>query len=401
MSTSALASQRLKTIRDLNITGRSLLMRLDFNVPLSSPDESGERQIEDDSRIQEALPTIKYAIEKGARVVLASHLGRPDGKRKPEYSMEPVAHRLASLLGQEVTLADDCVGDGIELMVQSLKNGQVLLLENLRFYPGEEANDPEFAARLARLGEVFITDAFGTAHRKHASTYGVPTLVLERGIGFLIEKELKYLDPLLHQTKKPFFALLGGSKVTDKIKTIDSLVRRVDGLLIGGAMAHAFWAAQGDTVPAGAKQPKPEDVEAARSIMRDARRREIEVLVPSDTNQGFDIGPKTIQKFCDVLSKAETVFWNGPLGWFEKPEYAKGTFEVAECLAKSHAIKIVGGGDTVSAVKKAGVADQYQHLSTGGGAVLEYLEGNGLPGIEVMKLSAREVIRLQQSLEES
>jgi phosphoglycerate kinase len=375
-------------------------MRLDFNVPLSSPDPEGERHIEDDSRIQEALPTIKYAVEKGARIVLASHLGRPDGKRKMEYSLEPVARRLATLLGQEVTLTDDCIGDGIELMIQGLKNGQILLLENLRFHAGEEANDPDFARRLARLGEVFITDAFGTAHRKHASTYGVPSLTLERGIGFLIEKELRFLDPLLHQPRKPFIALLGGSKVSDKIKTIESLVRRVDGLLIGGVMAHAFWAAQGDTVPAGAKLPKPEDIEAARSIMRDARRREIEILVPADTNQGFDIGPKTIQKFCDVLAKAQTVFWNGPLGWFEKPEYSAGTFEVARALAQSEAVKIIGGGDTVSAVKKAGVADRFDHLSTGGGAVLEYLEGNGLPGIDVMKLSAREVIRIQQNLEE-
>jgi phosphoglycerate kinase len=395
---SSSTSSRIKTIRDLNITGKRVLMRLDFNVPLSSPDSEGERSIEDDSRIQEAIPTIQYAIEKGAQLILASHLGRPDGKRKMEYSLEPVARRLATLLGQEVTLADDCIGDGIELMVQSLKNGQVLLLENLRFHA--EANEPEFAARLARLGEVYITDAFGTAHRKHASTYGVPTLMLERGIGFLIDKELRFLDPLLHHPKKPFFALLGGSKVTEKIKTIESLVRRVDGLLIGGAMAHAFWAAQGDEIPPGAKQPKLEDIEAARSILRDARRREIEVLVPSDTNQGFDIGPKTIQKFSDVLSKAATVFWNGPLGWFEKPEYAAGTFQVARALAECESIKIVGGGDTVSAIKKAGVADKYDHLSTGGGAVLEYLEGNGLPGIDVMKLSAREMIRLQQALEE-
>jgi phosphoglycerate kinase len=398
MSTSS--STRIKTIQDLKISGKRVFMRLDFNVPLGAADAEGERHIEDDSRIQEALPTIRYAIEKGAQLVLASHLGRPDGKKKPEYSLEPVARRLATLLGQEVTLADDCIGEGIELMVQSLKNGQVLLLENLRYYPGEESNDPEFAARLARLGEIYITDAFGTAHRKHASTYGVPSLMLERGIGFLIDKELRFLDPLLHNPKKPFFALLGGAKVTDKIKAIESLVRRVDGLLIGGAMAHAFWAAQGDTIPAGAKHPKPEDIEAARSIMRDARRREIEILVPLDTKQGFDIGPKTIQKFSEVLSKAQTVFWNGPLGWFEKPEYAAGTFEVAQALAKCEAIKIVGGGDTVSAVKQAGVAEQFDHLSTGGGAVLEYLEGNSLPGIDVMKLSARELIRIQQSLEE-
>ncbi len=393
-------ASQIKTIKEMNLTGKAVFMRLDFNVPLSAPDAEGERQIEDDSRIVESLPTIQYAIEKGAKLVLASHLGRPDGKKKPELSLIPVAHRLATLLGKEVTLADDCIGDGIELMVQGLKNEQILLLENLRFHPGEESNDPEFARRLARLGQVYITDAFGTAHRKHASTYGVPSLILDRGIGFLIDKELRFLDPLLNRPKKPFVALLGGSKVSDKIKAIDSLVRRVDGLLIGGAMAHAFWAAQGDTIPAAARHPKPEDIEAARSIMRDARRREIDLIVPADTHQGFDIGPKTIQKFIDYLSKAETIFWNGPLGWFEKSEFAKGTFEVAQAIAKFPAIKIVGGGDTVSAVKKAGVADQFEHLSTGGGAVLEYLEGKGLPGIDVLKLTQRQIQQIESSLQE-
>jgi phosphoglycerate kinase len=386
----------LKTIQDLNIAGKSIFMRMDFNVPLSAPDSEGVRQIEDDSRIVESIATIRYAIDKGAKIVLGSHLGRPEGKRNPEFSMEPVAHRLAVLLAQEVTLADDCVGDGIELMAKGLKNGQVLLLENLRFYPGEEANDPDFARRLARLGEIYINDAFGTAHRKHASTYGLPSLILERGIGFLIAKELRFLDPLLHNPKKPFYALLGGSKVSDKIKAIDELVRRVDGLLIGGAMAHAFWVAQGDELPAGAKHPKQEDVDAARSIMRDARRREIPLIVPSDTNHGFDIGPKTIKQFTEVLGKAETIFWNGPLGWFEKPEYAVGTFEIARAIAKTEAIKIVGGGDTVSAVKKAGVAELYDHLSTGGGAVLEYLEGKGLPGTEILKLTNRQLLQIQQ-----
>lgn len=394
------AVPQIKTIQELNLTGRPVFMRLDFNVPLSAPNADGERQIEDDTRIQESLPTIRYAIEKGAKLILASHLGRPDGKRNPEYSLEPVAHRLATLLGQEVTLADDCMGDGIELMIQSMKAGQILLLENLRFHPEEEANDPEFSRRLAKLGQVYITDAFGTAHRKHASTYGVPSLILERGIGFLIDKELRFLEPLLNQPKKPFMALLGGSKVSDKIKTIESLVRRVDALLIGGAMAHAFWAAQGDSIPEGAKQPRPEDVEAARTIIRDARRREITLLVPSDTNKGFDIGPKTIEQFKTLLSQAETLFWNGPLGWFENPEYSTGTFEIAQFLAKSSAVKIIGGGDTVSAIKKAGVAEFYDHLSTGGGAVLEYLEGSGLPGIDILKFTNRQIVQLGQALEE-
>lgn len=395
--TSPSASSSILSIRDLDIANKTVFMRLDFNVPLSAPDDVGERRVEDDNRIVESLPTIRYAIEKGAKLVLASHLGRPDGQRRHEYSMEPVAHRLATLLGQEVTLADDCVGDGIELMAQGLKNGQVMLLENLRFHAGEEGNDPEFAKRLSRLGQVYITDAFGTAHRKHASTYGVPSLLPARGMGFLIEKELKYLDPLLKNPAKPFYAILGGSKVTDKIKTIDSLMQRVNGLLIGGAMAHAFWVAQGDTIPAGAKAPKPDDVEAARAIMKEARRRELPLLVPADTNQGFDIGPKTVQKFCDLLANAKSIFWNGPLGWFEKPDYAKGTFEVAKFVSELSAIKVVGGGDTVSAIKASGYAEKFDHLSTGGGAVLEYLEGKGLPGIEILKSTRQELARLNMA----
>jgi phosphoglycerate kinase len=386
-----MASSAIKSIRDLEITGKTVFMRLDFNVPLSGPEAgTGLRRVEDDNRIVESLPTIKYALEKGAKLILASHLGRPDGKVNPEYSMEPVATRLAVLLGVEVTLADDCVGEGIELMAQGLKNGQVLLLENLRFHAGEEANDHEFALKLAKLGQVYITDAFGTAHRKHASTFGVPQLMPARGMGFLIEKELKFLDPLLNNPAKPFYAVLGGSKVTDKIKTIEALMRKVDGLLIGGAMAHAFWAAQGDTVPAGAKQPNPKDVEAARALMKDAGKRELKIVVPSDTNLGFDIGPKTVQKFIETLAVARTIFWNGPLGWFEKPEYAVGTFEVARAVAQMDAVKVIGGGDTVSAIKQSGVAEKFDHLSTGGGAVLEYLEGNGLPGIDVLKFSGRE-----------
>ncbi|MGK5084279.1 phosphoglycerate kinase [Bdellovibrionota bacterium FG-1] len=381
----------IKSIRDFELKGRKVFMRLDFNVPLSTPDATtGERKVEDDNRIVESLPTIKYAIEKGARLILASHLGRPDGKRKAEFSMEPVAHRLAELLGVDVTLADDCVGEGIEMMASTLKEGQVMLLENLRFHAGEEANDPEFASQLAKIGQIYITDAFGTAHRKHASTFGVPSIVPNRGMGFLIEKELKFLDPLLHDPKKPFYAVLGGAKVTDKINTIDSLMRKVDGLLIGGAMAHAFWVAQGDTIPARAKAPKPEDVEAARAIMKKAKKQELLLLVPSDTNQGFDIGPQTIAKFNETLAQARTIFWNGPLGWFEKPEYAVGTFEVARKIATFSALKVVGGGDTVSAIKQSGVAEKFDHLSTGGGAVLEYLEGNGLPGIDILKLTPRQ-----------
>lgn len=384
------ATSAIKTIRDLRLAGKTVFLRLDFNVPFSAPNAEGVRTIEDDTRIREALPTIRYAIEQGAKLVLASHLGRPDGERKEEFSLLPVAEHLAKLLGQEVILTEECIGEGIEMMVQGLKAGQVLLLENLRFHKEEEANDAEFAKKLARLGAIYITDAFGTAHRKHASTYGIPSITQNRGIGFLIEKELKFLDQLLHSPAKPFYAVLGGSKVSDKIKTIESLLRRVDGLVIGGAMAHAFWAVQGDAIPAGAKQPKPADIEAARAILLTAKRRNIPVLLPSDTNLGFDIGPKSIEQFKSFLSEAKTIFWNGPLGWFEKPEYSAGTFEIAQAIASLDAVKVVGGGDTVLAIKMAGVAEKFDHLSTGGGAVLEYLEGEGLPGIDILRTYNRQ-----------
>ncbi len=379
-------NRSLKSIRDLELNGRAVLMRLDFNVPLTDPDAEGHREITDDSRIREALPTIRYAIEKGAKVILCSHLGRPDGRPDPKFSLEPVAVHLAKELGQEVTLADDCVGDGIEMMARSLKKGQVLLLENLRFHAEEEKNDLVFSQKLARLGDVYVTDAFGTAHRKHASTYGVPAIMPQKAMGLLIEKELTYLAKLLDQTPKPFYALLGGSKVSDKIQTIEKLLNKVDGLAIGGAMAHAFWKVEGKTIPTGAKMPKDEDVKAAREILKGAGAREIPVLTPLDTIEGFDIGPKTIEAFSKFLAPARAIFWNGPLGWFEKPDYAKGTFALAEAIGGLKAMKFVGGGDTVSAVQASGFADQFDHLSTGGGAVLEFIEQGTLPGIEILRV---------------
>ncbi len=309
-----------------------------------------------------------------------------------------MARRLAILLKTEVTLLDDCVGDGIELMARNLKNGQVVMLENLRFHAEEEACDNEFSRKLAKLGQIYINDAFGTAHRKHASTYGVPLAAPFRGMGFLMEKELKFLDPLLHQPAKPFYAILGGSKVTDKIKTVQMLIKKLDGLLIGGAMGHAFWVAMGKELPEGAKTPRDSDVQAARQILDEAKRREIPGLVAEDLVESFDIGPKTIARFTAFLKNARTIFWNGPLGWFEKSEYARGTFEVARAVAELNAIKVVGGGDTVSAIKQSGVAEKFDHLSTGGGAVLEYLEGKGLPGVDVLKLTAREITTMQNEL---
>lgn len=382
--------QLIKSIRDFEITGKRVFMRLDFNVPLGEPDAEGYRHVEEDLRIQEALPTILYAIEKGAKVIIASHLGRPDGKVKPEFSLEPVAVHLATLLKDvPVTMADDCMGEGIELMAQNLPNGQIMVLENLRFHKGEEANEADFCRRLARLCDIYINDAFGTSHRKHASVYGLPSLLSMRGVGFLIEKEMRYLEPLVSNPKKPFYAVLGGSKVTDKIKTIDFLMQNLNGLCIGGAMAHAFWLAEGKTLPETAKKPKPEDVEAAKKLIAEAKRKEIPLLIPVDTNQGFDIGPKTVEKFAEFLSKAKTIFWNGPMGWFEKEEYAAGTFDLARRVAEMGAIKIVGGGDTVSAIRKSGTEAKFDHLSTGGGAVLEYLEGHGLPGIDILKSTQR------------
>lgn len=369
----------IKSVRDLSLTGKAVFLRLDFNVPI----ENGK--VTDDSRIMEALPTIKYCIQAGAKVVIGSHLGRPGGKRDMRFSLEPVAAFLSEVVGQEVTLADDCIGEGIELLVKSQKGGSVLLLENLRFHAGEEANDPEFVMKLGALCEVYVNDAFGTAHRKHASTYGLPALAQTKAMGFLIEKELKFLEPLVKNPAKPFYALLGGSKVTDKIKVVEALLRSVSGICIGGAMAHAFWAVNGIPIPPAAKQPKPEDVEAARSILRAAKAKEIPILLPSDTNGGFDIGLRTIEEFSNFLTNGRTIFWNGPLGWFEKPEYSVGTFEMAQAISEMKSVKIVGGGDTVSAVKKSGYSGGFDHLSTGGGAVLEFIEHGSLPGIDILR----------------
>jgi phosphoglycerate kinase len=380
---------RLKTIRDLPIRGKRVFLRLDFNVPLSAPDAEGNRHVEDDNRIKEALPTIKYAREQGAKIIIGSHLGRPKGKRNEDFSMLPAAHHLANLLGLDVTLMDDCVGEGVEMKVASLVPGEIIMLENLRFHKEEEENDLGFAQQLARLCDIYVTDAFGTAHRKHASTYCLPSIVPDRGIGFLIEKELKYFDQILENPAQPFYLILGGAKVSDKIKTIDTLLKRVQGVVVGGAMAYAFMKAKGENIPSEWKQPAPEDVIAAKDLLAEATRRNIPFLLPTDTINGFDIGPKTTKTYIDFLAKAKTIFWNGPLGWFEKTEYAEGTNKVAHALAEVNCIKIVGGGDTVSAINHAGIAAKYDHLSTGGGAALEYLENGTLPGIEILKSGYR------------
>ena len=377
----------IKSIDEIKIEGKRVFMRLDFNVPLKF--DGDQATVTDDTRIREALPTIQYAIKKGARIILASHLGRPqpgkDGKRDPKFSLEPIAARLQELLGIDVMLTDDCIGDGVEMIVRHLKVSQVILLENLRYHEGEENNDPEFCRQLASLGEVYISDAFGTTHRKHASTYGVPQMMNVRGCGFLIKKELKFLNRLLDNPEHPYTAILGGSKVADKIKTIENLFLLVDSMLIGGAMANTFLVARGKALNPQAKKPKPEEVEYARGLLEKAKRHEVEFLLPVDDVDSFDIGPQTIELFRNVISRSKTVFWNGPVGMFEKSEYARGSMAIAEAMANAPGIKVVGGGDTVSAVNQSGFASQMDHISTGGGACLEFLEGNGLPGIEILR----------------
>jgi phosphoglycerate kinase len=391
---------RLKTIRDFKLRGKRVFLRLDFNTPLSAPDSNGVRHAEDDTRIREALPTIKYACEQGAKVIIGTHVGRPNGKVNDAYSVLPAALKLSELLQEidvnaEITVADESIGEGIEFKASQVPNGNILLLENLRFHKEEEANDPQFSKYLARICDIYITDAFGTAHRKHASTYGLPSIVPDRGCGFLIEKEIKYFESMLHTPGQPFYLILGGAKVSDKIQTIQALMKRVQGIAVGGAMAYAFMKAKGEKIPAEWKQPAPEDVEAAKEILAEADRRKLPFLLPVDTNEGFDIGPKTITLYKDFLSKAKMVFWNGPLGWFEKPAYATGTNEVAQFLADLQGCtKIVGGGDTVSAINQCmvdgvSISTKFDHLSTGGGAALEYLENEGLPGIEILKTGYR------------
>lgn len=399
MSTPTKAA-RLKTIRDFKLRGKRVFLRLDFNTPLSAPDSNGVRHVEDDTRIREALPTIKYACEQGAKVIIGSHVGRPNGKVNEAFSILPAALKLSELLQEmdfdaEITVADDCVGEGIEFKATQVPNGNILLLENLRFHKEEEANDPQFSKYLSRICDIYITDAFGTAHRKHASTHGLPSIVPDRGCGFLIEKEIKYFDSMLHTPGQPFYLILGGAKVSDKIQTIQALLKRVQGVAVGGAMAYAFMKAKGEKVPPEWKQPAPEDVEAAKEILTEAERKGLPFLLPVDTNEGFDIGPKTIKLYQEFLSKAKMVFWNGPLGWFEKPAYATGTNEIAKTLANLQGcVKIVGGGDTVAAINQCmvdgvSVALKFDHLSTGGGAALEYLENEGLPGIEILKTGYR------------
>ena len=389
----------IRTIEQLDIGGKGLFLRVDFNVPL----EKKTRKVKDDARIRAALPTIRHAVKRGARVLFASHLGRPEGKVVPEMSLEPAGARLSQLLGQDVIFTDDCVGDGVRKLVGELKEGQVLLLENLRFHPEEEANDDAFSRQLASLADVYVDDAFGTMHRAHASTVGMVKHVPQRGAGVLVASELKHLQPLLKGAAKPYLAILGGAKVSDKIKVIDQLLTRVEALLIGGAMAYTFLAARG--VPVGASRVEKDKIEVAKRILQRSR---VEVLLPidhlvarepkggvatevvaqiPDGMLGLDIGPKTRELYRQRIATARTVFWNGPMGLFEVEEFAAGTRAVAEALAEATgrgAQTVVGGGDSAAAIAGMGLAEKVTHVSTGGGASLEFLEGRELPGLKVL-----------------
>ncbi|MBN2452870.1 MAG: phosphoglycerate kinase [Candidatus Omnitrophica bacterium] len=388
-----------KTIKDIDLKGKRVLMRVDFNVPF---DES--LNITDDIRIRAALPTIKYTLDNGGKVILMSHLGRPDGKVVEKLRLAPAAARLEKLLGKKVTALKDCIGDDVKKAVAAMKNGDVILLENLRFHPEEEANDPKFAKELASLGDIFVNDAFGTAHRAHASTEGV-THYLPSVAGFLLGKEIEYLGNAVDNPRRPFVAILGGAKVKDKIKVIDNLLNKVDALIIGGGMAYTFLKAQGKAI--GSSKLDKDGYETARAALDKAAKKKIPILLPVDNIiadkfdanantqtvgenipdgwMGLDIGPKTIKLFEDTLKTAKTIVWNGPLGVFEMDKFAKGTKEVAEYIASlKGVVSIIGGGDTAAAISKFKLESKMTHISTGGGASLEYLEGKGLPGIDAL-----------------
>ncbi len=395
---------KVKTIDDVEWKGKRVFVRVDFNVPLDS-----DCNVTDDTRIRAAVPTIRKLSEDGAKVILASHLGRPKGERVPELSLAPVAPILAAKLGLPVLFLEDSIGESVEAASNSLENGQVALLENLRYHSGETQNDPVFAAKLAKLADYYVNDAFGTAHRAHASTFGVAQLLPTKVSGYLIEKELEFLGEKTANANRPFVVILGGAKVSDKISVIDSLLEKADVLIIGGAMAYTFALAKGKTV--GDSLSEPDKIEVAKAALEKAEEKGVKFLLPLDTLitnsldfkakalgetqvvegdipdgwEGVDIGPKTTAQYAEEVSRAGTVLWNGPMGVFEIEDSSKGTFAVAKAVAESDSISIIGGGDSVTAINNSGYADQVSFMSTGGGASLEFLEGRDLPGVSALE----------------
>lgn len=385
-----------KTIKDVDVKGKRVLVRVDFNVPLK------DGVVGDDTRIRGALPTIQYLLDHGAAVILCSHLGRPKGTADPKYSMKPVADYLGNLMGKPVAFATDCIGPAAEEAAKALKPGDVLVLENTRYHNEEEANDPEFSRQLASLAELYVNDAFGSAHRAHASTEGV-TKYLPGVSGFLMEKEIQYLGQAIDDPKRPFVAILGGAKISDKIGVIKNLLTKADNILIGGGMANTFFKAQG--YPVADSLVEDEALETARELLAiggTKLRLPVDVVIADKYEEGaafrvmpvgpipdgwriLDIGPETVENFAKVIASAGTVVWNGPMGVFEFPNFAKGTFGVAKAVAESDAVSVIGGGDSVSAIQKSGLTDKITHISTGGGASLEMLEGLVLPGVAALQ----------------
>ncbi|MGD8539193.1 MAG: phosphoglycerate kinase [Candidatus Aminicenantes bacterium] len=387
-------------LKDLYLNEKTVFLRVDFNVPFNE-----EGQISDDTRIRAALPTLSYLLEQKAKVVCASHLGRPKGQFNPKLSMKPVAERLSQLITEDVVIAPDVIGEDVDTLKKSLKKKQVLFLENLRFYKGEKTNDPEFAQNLAKGIDYFVNDAFGACHRAHASIVGIPQYVKKSASGLLVTEELEYLNRVVYSPQKPYTAILGGAKVSDKIPVLENLLNKADNVLIGGAMAYTFFAAMGYDVGRSLVEEDKKDL--ALQILENSKDKNMHVQLPRDhivaaavaagketkvlddfpippSMMGLDIGPKTIQAYASVIAEAKTILWNGPMGVFEIEDFSRGTVEIAEAVANSNAMSIIGGGDLVAAVAKAGVSDRISHISTGGGASLEYIAYETLPGIEAL-----------------
>ena len=401
--------KELRKIQDLHLKGKRVFVRVDFNVPLKHDGKQWE--VVDTTRIEGALETIRYIISQEGKCILASHLGRPQGKKDLKYSLEPVGAKLSELLGQDLILTDDCIGDGAKTLSLRMRNGEVLLLENLRFHEGEEENSPDFVTKLLEMAEVYVNDAFGTMHRSHASTVGLPKLVAERGAGFLVQKEVKYLTQLRDNPLRPFALVMGGAKVSDKIGILEQFLPKLDKVLVGGAMAYAFLKAKGHEI--GKSLCDDKQVQLASKILKSAEARKVKVLLPVDhvvtssiknTQEslttpgadipkellGVDVGPKTLELFENELGSVKTIFWNGPMGVFEEPAFSQGTFKLAKIIAATSSLKLAGGGDSASAITQSGCESQFDFISTGGGATLEFLEGKEFAGLKVLEFRKTE-----------